>query len=92
MLIEAFRQKLPNLNAQNHEITSRSTRSYNCIAWAAGDKSRWWWPEGPYYWPVGAPREKTLSAFLAAFRTLGYEECETDELEGQIEKVAIYGH
>ena len=26
MLIEAFRQKLPNLNAQNHEITSRSTR------------------------------------------------------------------
>ncbi|HMD98104.1 MAG TPA: hypothetical protein VKM93_12350 [Terriglobia bacterium] len=37
----------PNLNAGNHEITSAASRLYNCIAWAAGDTQRWWWPDDP---------------------------------------------
>ena len=86
----ALRSVLPNLTARNWGVTSPSTNRYNCIAWAAGDNSRWWWPEGSYYWPDGAPRECSLSAFLAAFGTLGYEECATPDLERPTEKIAIF--
>lgn len=80
----------PSLNALNHEVTSPSANRYNCIAWAAGDQSRWWWPASSYYWPVGAPRERTLSAFLEAFETLGYVECESATLEPRVERIALY--
>ena len=42
------------------------------------------------YWPEGAPRKENLDSFIAAFRTLGYEPCDTEELEQGIEKVAIF--
>lgn len=69
-----------NLNSQNHSITSPKSNRYNCIAWAAGCNSLWWWPFKSYYWPRGVPREVTVAAFLAAFATLGYEECQDGTL------------
>ncbi len=84
------RAPFPNLNSQNHHITSPPAKRYNCIAWAAGHNNRWWWPSGPGFWPPGVPREETLSAFLAAFETLGYEECEDGALEAGYEKVALF--
>ena len=36
------------------------------------------------------PSEETLSAFVAAFRTIGYEPCQNTELEPGIQKIAIY--
>jgi hypothetical protein len=82
---------LPNLNDQNCVETSQRTRTYNCIAWAAGDDQRWWWP-GPMqgYWPADVPREETVEAFLQAFATLGYVDCADGALEQGVEKVAIY--
>jgi hypothetical protein len=82
----------PKLASGNHRITSERTADYNCIAWAAGDDSRWWWPiEVPdVYWPEGLPRKVELGTFLEAFTTLGYGQCENAELEPDREKVAIF--
>lgn len=42
------------------------------------------------YWPHGVPREETLSAFIAAFQTIGYETCEDASLEPSFQRIALY--
>ncbi|MHB8654324.1 MAG: DUF7689 domain-containing protein [Terriglobia bacterium] len=71
---------------------SPSTPSYNCIAWAASVTTEWWEPDPglQYYWPENVPREYTIDAYVAAFRTRGFEICGDDLLEPEIEKIAIY--
>ena len=81
---------LPNLTSDNHTVESRLTTRYNCIAWAAGSNVQWWWPVGRYYWPPRIPREETVEAFISAYGTLGYVECDDGVLEDEFEKIAIY--
>jgi len=88
-------QKFPNLAATAWEITSDSDAGYNCIAWAAGQQNKWWWPVvpsgcPPYFWPPGVPRVRTLQAFVEAYATLGYGPCSDGNLEPGFEKVALY--
>jgi hypothetical protein len=81
----------PFLTPSTYRTTSSATTAYNCIAWAAGDASKWWWPlSGVYYWPAGVPFEETIAAFTAAFATLGFQPCSSGNLEPGLEKVAIY--
>ena len=81
----------PRLTSTNFAITSVQTIDYNCIAWAAGQTDRWWWPiPFFYYWPDGAPRQVTVNAFEQAFATLGFESCPDGQLEAGFEKIAIY--
>ncbi len=80
----------PELREARYAITSPRDASYNCIAWAAEDDERWWWPAPHAYWPKGAPLRATLSAFVEAFRELGYEQCRDASLEAGWEKIAIY--
>lgn len=82
----------PHLRHTNWEQKSPQTISYNCIAWAAGETSRCWWPiEHPrYYWPEGILREETIERFIEVFQRLGYETCDDGELETGYEKVALY--
>lgn len=82
----------PLLKPNNHRRTSDPTPDYNCIAWAAGDASIWWWPDqaAMCYWPEGVAREETLAAFVAAYGTLGYALCDDNGLEKGLEKIAIY--
>jgi hypothetical protein len=82
--------ELPNLTDGNRVITSPLSRRYNCIGWAAGIDVQWWWPVGRYYWPPNVPREETVEAFVRAFATIGYIECQDGSLEAGFEKVAIY--
>lgn len=82
-------QKFPNLAIMPYEVTSPSTRKYNCIAWAAGDNKKFWWPKG-YYWPEGIAREETLECFIEAFESLGYTTCDNGELVEGVEKIAFY--
>jgi hypothetical protein len=42
------------------------------------------------YWPEGVPRSETVEAFIQAYRTLGYEICDSPALEPGVEKIAIY--
>lgn len=82
----------PNLTNNNHNVTSPKTRSYNCIAWAAGDDERWWWPD-PFktsYWPPGTNRGESLQDFMDAYSQLGYVRCSNGTLEVGLEKIAIF--
>ena len=85
--------ELPNLIDNNCQITSPTTPRYNCIAWAAGDNSRWWEPDpfGQYYWPPNIPRTFTTDAFLQAYGMLGFRLCFDGILKQGVEKLAIYG-
>ena len=82
----------PQLAFTGYGMTSPQTPRYNCIAWAAGDTRKWWWPDpSPFaYWPPSIPRENTMQRFVEAFGTLGYEPCSDPELEPDVEKVAVY--
>ena len=92
MVSHRLERIFPQLAGTSYEITSPAEPDYNCIAWAAGDDSRWWWPDrvGLYYWPEGAPRRETMDAFVEAFRRLGFEVCEDSSLEPGWEKIALY--
>lgn len=69
--------------------TSPASKEYNCIAWAAGDSKKFWWPLGGY-WPPNTPREVTLDMFERIFNNLGYERCSNADLEPGYRKIAIY--
>jgi hypothetical protein len=85
--------ELPNLTADTCEIRSDPTNQYNCIAWAAGENFRNWWPDplGIGYWPPGVPRQVTTEAFMLAYGALGYTLCFDGALEVGMEKIALYG-
>jgi hypothetical protein len=86
-------QDHPHLTQDTCVITSPRSNGYNCIAWAAGDNTRWWWPvplRGINYWPAGVPREQTIAAFVAAFGTRRFAPCRDGSLEEGIEKVALF--
>src|SRR5579863_6609036 len=83
----------PDLKESEYVVRSRRSLRYNCIAWAADDNSRWWWPDpmGVGAWPRGVAREESLAAFQHAFAALGYRPCGLDiSLEEGFEKVAIF--
>ena len=92
MVNDHLQSRFPRLKESAYCVTSPQSVFYNCIAWAAGDTNRPWWPDAlfQYYWPKDAPREVNLEAFCAAFSPLGYRPCETGEPEEGFEKVAIY--
>jgi len=83
----------PNLPPGSYEITSPFDKTYNCIAWAAGDQRQWWEPDpmGEYYWPREAPRRYTIGAYQRAFETLGYRQCSEDTYEDGTTRVALFG-
>jgi len=90
---ERLQAAFPGLGTTSFQITSPPDFNYNCIAWAAGVVSDWWWPIGDAretYWPEGPERQITLDAFIAAFQTLGYAACGNDSLEAGFEKIAIF--
>jgi hypothetical protein len=91
-MTEAIQQLFPRLREGEFEITSPRDTRYNCVAWAAGDVRRWWWPtESPFaFWPPKVTREESISSFIDAFGTLGYELTGSGHYEEGIEKVAIF--
>jgi hypothetical protein len=86
----------PKLQAAGYVKTSERTGyppnpgAYNCIAWAAHDVNRFWWPHEDAYWPSWSKRENAIENFVTAFRWLGYRVCENSNLEFGFEKVALY--
>jgi hypothetical protein len=80
----------PLLAQHGFGITSPGSRHYNCIAWAARDTRRWWWPDPAYFWPPGVPRQLTLASFMQAYASLGFLTCQDGSLEPGFEKIAIF--
>ncbi len=94
-MVGRLEQTFPGLRGSDAQVTSPPNDHYNCIAWAAGDPSNWWWPDEPNqpesaYWPAGVPRVETLEAFRQAFATLGYEVCDDERPEMGHEKIALF--
>jgi hypothetical protein len=94
-MVERLEALFPGLSGTDYRESSPPTRDYNCIAWAAGDTAHWWWPDADpeddaIYWPAGVALEETLTAFVAAFATLGYAPCSGEEVESGFEKVALF--
>lgn len=87
-----LRFAFPKLTPQNHSLASPATEEYICIAFAAGDQRRWWWPDsaGLSQWPSAAARVETVAAFQQAYASLGYEICANAKLETGFEKIALY--
>ena len=92
MILSKLDFDFPLLRKEGYEVTSPAERDYNCIAWAFGDKSRWWWPDKylQYYWPPNVKRDETLESFIEAFKNMGFEICEKAEREEGFEKISIY--
>jgi hypothetical protein len=95
MAEEYYDKHFPQLRKEGFRRTS-DPAYYNCIAYAAGDERRRWWP-GEYdpnwsddYWPAGVPNEATVGAFVQALATVGYEPCADGSWEDGFEKVALY--
>lgn len=89
---QELEELFPRLRGVEYEITSPAQPDYNCVAWAAGDSSRWWEPDEfhLYYWPDGVARRLAVDALVDAFRLLGFEVCEDLYFEQGWEKVAIF--
>jgi len=84
--------RFPRILDEGYQITSPKATTYNCVAWAASEDTRWWWPDQyhQYYWPLRT-RNLLLETFKEAFSTLGYSPCGMDaSLESGFEKVAVY--
>ena len=84
--------RFPGLSRSHFRTTSESTPRYNCIAWAAQETDRFWWPadHAGAFWPAGIAREETIDAFVAAFATKGFAVCSESTLEPGFEKIAFY--
>jgi hypothetical protein len=85
-------KRFPKLQREGFTVTSPEEIDYNCIAFAAGDITRCWWPDSmnSYYWDPTVPREATLESFKQIFINLGYQVCESSQHEIGFEKVAIF--
>lgn len=92
LMRELLEQLFPRLRNTTFEITSPRDGRYNCIAWAAGETHRWWWPGEALFsfWPAGVERQESLASFVAAFATLGYEPSASGDHDPDYEKVAIF--
>jgi hypothetical protein len=95
----AIEAAFPNLTNSNWYIKSPSSPSYQCIAWAACETKRNWWPMDcprdlfppEAYWPSHLPvADESVDNFANAFATLGYERCDRFDFEVGYQKVAIY--
>jgi hypothetical protein len=93
MVSPLLEERFPRLARGGFLYTSPADKRYNCIAWAAGDLGKWWWPASEHeqaFWPAGVAREETLLAFREAFATLGYFPCDGEELVPGFEKIALF--
>ncbi len=82
----------PGLLTTPYEIKSARDPKYNCIAFAVGDVTHFWYDAkiSGYYWPPGTPSADSLEGWIKVFTDHGYRYADDDSLEPEYEKVAIY--
>src|SRR5580692_7042190 len=103
MPCQQLERELENLSGtgyDNYPISPQTPalpRGYNCIAFAAGETHRPWWPHlfnRLYFWPPDLSREypgrETVENFIQAFEWKGYKKCKNGIHRNGIEKVAIF--
>ena len=81
-------QFFPNLS--DFALTSPRTTAYNCIAWACGDNTKWWWPDGAMYWPPNIRCEESIQAFDDLFISGGAFRVADEGIELDVVKIALF--
>ncbi|MNR19959.1 hypothetical protein D3C85_1367780 [compost metagenome] len=91
-MLVRFLPDFPNSQNEPFLLTSPQTPIYNCIAWAFGDSTKWYWPTDypPNYWPPNIRRELDLQSFIELYQLIGYEQCIDANFEVGFEKIAIF--
>ena len=92
---ERIKQVFENLKDGEYELTSPFDAKYNCIAHAAGENDKWWSVDkktagNDVFWFDNVPSQATLENFILAFGKLGYEICDSTQIENGFEKIAVY--
>lgn len=87
-------QRFPKLRPGIYRIKSPRDPKYNCFAFAANDTRHIWEYTGPgrlggYFWPVVVQGD-SLDDFIRVYELLGFQVCETSDLEPGVVKIAIY--
>lgn len=85
-------QDCPNLAYISYTITSARDPKYNCVAFAVGDTTQFWYDVRVrgYYWPPGTPSADTIEGWTKVFSDHGYRQTEDAGFETDYEKIAIY--
>ena len=86
LLVKVF----PTLSNERFRIVDRPSERYNCIAYAADDTTKWWWPDGANYWPPWATETNRIESLEEAFSGLGYEQCDDSDAEAGYSRIALY--
>jgi hypothetical protein len=79
----------PKLKKAGYKVTSLTDDVYNCIAWAAGDRTTWWSYADGYYWPI-ADHSNGVQNLINVFESIGFQRCENNQVEANYDKVAIF--
>ncbi|NOT64146.1 MAG: hypothetical protein HOP19_28355 [Acidobacteria bacterium] len=87
-------ERFPKLRPDLYRVTSPRDAAYNCFAFAANDTHHIWEYTGPgrlggYFWPDEVKGD-SLSEVIRVYELLGFQVCETADLEPDIVKLAIY--
>ena len=88
-----FFEDFPRLDPRrtNWKYTSRSTSRYNCLAFAAGDKHRRWWPCEGRFWPVGYDRNDSVEAIERFFvKCLRFRRATDGRFVSGFHKIAVF--
>ena len=85
----SLERDFPLLAQEHYTVTSDPDVGYNCIAYAAGDKTSWWTHEEGYSWP-NASRTPAINSLVEVFEGLGFERCADVSYEEGFTKVALY--
>ena len=83
-------KEFPRLYDEGFEIVDQPSDLYNCIAYAAGDISKWWDLGEDNYWPASATHSDCIESLKEVFATMGFEQCKDDRFEEGYLKVALY--
>lgn len=92
-------QGFPQLINVAAKQTSLFDPYYNCIAYAFGDLTEWWWPTGlalgghdanGMYWPIASDNRTKMQAFLDWFQHDGWTQTPSDVFVPQMRRVARY--
>lgn len=87
-----FTLVFPKLHS--YDKTSEATPIYNCIAWAFGDNTKWWWPDpsplAVSYWPDGYLCDGTVASFDELLTSVGGEVVASPAFESGFEKIALF--
>lgn len=94
----AILRQYPRLKSSSYSGHSDPDDFYNCIAFAVGDRKRWWEPFRNYLytgglpvWPEGCSAANTLPGWIEAFHSLRFERCDDGNFERGFERIAIFG-